>query len=1078
MTYMSFMPTLRRIGVMTTALLAIVALCACSGKHRHGDYDDEEDEDENTSALHIDDELLDSFDPNVPFEQTGRSRAFRIRPREDMVIRADAGAFERDVNIRVSDVSAEKMDELDRQLEGSGTTMLFAYDLDAGLPPDSVIPGKYTVSIDLEKHGIPEELYPYFMMYRVAGDGSLQPLNVRIKGHTATYMASQNSVTIAGLAFLFATIGIGAWVGYARFPAIMQTVRRMVDAGIWPSNWWKWDDAVFLRVTDSFGNFYVSYRYSMTEMGDKTREYVKKKNELIELEDAMRKVATERYDEQHPQRFRGWFDSKEEEEKRRIGREMEFYRLMANSDRVKELADDPVLQTPQSVNDIITATKLANRYCRSVQHMKPLSYEYVTYLTPAFDALNQEAFRHQVPLLDPIVVVNYENVVNNGTYDKKTYWKNLSTLAHETMHVYQMEYVVCSLFKNDRYLEATGALVEPHFTKWAIGLNIGVPVTDAFSSEAANIMGYTNRDSKHLLSSPLDKKCPSYQGVSLVQSECGYMLADLLQLLWDKKPNPRDTLDFAKMMNRYAVDKGLVKSLEDIFGIENDLAFVKYYEGFCQKYIGEIENKQYSYRMMDAGDHLVLPNVEHRPDHCIMRVKNLGEKGGQKGYPFMVNAFRILAKNQNSSGPRQRYNLFAVPSKAVKPGEVKFSFIKKDDFTADNMYFSSPAQGAPPPFVAAAVMTRPNSKDLVMGDDYYYDIVAFYQPTATPEVSGPSLDKRGLLVKPKCTPLAELKEKEYVTGLQIVMENNKTGSMQSFVVKVKDWKNEFVAPYNKLGITDTASVDVSLRSRWYYDSPQGQRYYSPATDIVNYRRQSDNVQQTVEQDTTQVVTGRETEAEEDQGAMYSPEFIDCDAYVESVVTWLTHDFGQQYSFSPNTYDPNERFIGHVTAKDGHFVITVPDCHLSKTSDDATITYDVPAFTVSGSYTVNPPENGKVKAVFDAFSVGVLSSPTFKYRYDCDNFLSTQEVEVSRRQGSEGIDRIVNGFYTWDGEKFGQIRVLAPAHLHNKENSTSKREEEETRSSGGTTVRIRRANPRWDTEEESYIIVIMELIKPE
>ena len=217
MTYMSSMPTMRRIGVMTMALLTIVALCACSGKHRHGDYDDEdgEDEVENTSALHIDDELLDSFDPNVPFEQTGRSRAFRIRPREDMVIRADAGAFERDVNIRVSDVPAEKMDELDRQLEGSGTTMLFAYDLDAGLPPDSVIPGKYTVSINLEKHGIPEELYPYFMMYRVAGDGSLQPLNVRIKGHTATYMASQNSVTIAGLAFLFATIGIGACAAWS-----------------------------------------------------------------------------------------------------------------------------------------------------------------------------------------------------------------------------------------------------------------------------------------------------------------------------------------------------------------------------------------------------------------------------------------------------------------------------------------------------------------------------------------------------------------------------------------------------------------------------------------------------------------------------------------------------------------------------------------------------------------------------------------------------------------------------------------------------------------------------------------------
>ena len=52
------------------------------------------------------------------------------------------------------------MDELDRQLEGSGTTMLFAYDLDAGLPPDSVIPGKYTVkAFARAAAGAP---YPFF----------------------------------------------------------------------------------------------------------------------------------------------------------------------------------------------------------------------------------------------------------------------------------------------------------------------------------------------------------------------------------------------------------------------------------------------------------------------------------------------------------------------------------------------------------------------------------------------------------------------------------------------------------------------------------------------------------------------------------------------------------------------------------------------------------------------------------------------------------------------------------------------------------------------------------------------------
>ena len=228
----------------------------------------------------------------------------------------------------MTDVPAETMNALDRQLEGSGTTMLFAYDLDAGLPPDSVIPGKYTVSINLEKHGIPEELYPYFVMYRVAGDGSLQPLNVKIKGRTATYMASQNSVTLAGIATLFAILGPIAYVAYANYPAITMTARHLADRGVFPSDWWK-EDAVCEYVPDDFGNFYVCYRYSMTENYRKKEDYVKKKKELQKLIKEIRQEAKEKYDNEHPRtaverdaeaaaRFFGNNDYAVEE--RRIGR--------------------------------------------------------------------------------------------------------------------------------------------------------------------------------------------------------------------------------------------------------------------------------------------------------------------------------------------------------------------------------------------------------------------------------------------------------------------------------------------------------------------------------------------------------------------------------------------------------------------------------------------------------------------------------------------------------------------------------------------------------------------------------------
>ena len=73
MTCKSFITALRLTGVRVLALLTIMALCACPGKNRPSD--DEEDETETTSALQISDDFLNSFDPNVPFEQTGRSRA-------------------------------------------------------------------------------------------------------------------------------------------------------------------------------------------------------------------------------------------------------------------------------------------------------------------------------------------------------------------------------------------------------------------------------------------------------------------------------------------------------------------------------------------------------------------------------------------------------------------------------------------------------------------------------------------------------------------------------------------------------------------------------------------------------------------------------------------------------------------------------------------------------------------------------------------------------------------------------------------------------------------------------------------
>ena len=141
-----------------------------------------------------------------------------------------------------------------------------------------------------------------------------------------------------------------------------------------------------------------------------------------------------------------------------------------------------------------------------------------------------------------------------------------------------------------------------------------------------------------------------------MQCEGGYMLADLLQYLIDNIPNGNKKT-FADMMNGYAVNKGLLKSLEDIFGIADHPSFVKYFEGFCQKYINDIETCQYAYSVANPGDKLVMEKLYHDPAHPVMRVKKFGYVGSAKCYAFMVKTFRMIAQ----PGQNSEYNLFAVP---------------------------------------------------------------------------------------------------------------------------------------------------------------------------------------------------------------------------------------------------------------------------------------------------------------------------------------------------------------------------------------------------------------------------------
>ena len=246
------------------------------------------------------------------YEQNGHSKAINLNPVLGMQIRAKAGAFETTPDIRVTEIEDEglvdRIEQTIRKVYGQDHELLFAYDIDAGLDFDDMIPGVYIVDLDLKELEIPENLWPYIRAYRTDGSSRTQSLNIHVdEDGILRYEARQNSViaiclTVGWYAWKFVPIAV--WVadkfnlvamvsGAIMAPwtyraGIVERARTWWEAFGWPKNWWKRKDWITLYVNDPSGHFYVHFRYSHTEEYAKAEKMVDKMGEYAKLSDKMK----------------------------------------------------------------------------------------------------------------------------------------------------------------------------------------------------------------------------------------------------------------------------------------------------------------------------------------------------------------------------------------------------------------------------------------------------------------------------------------------------------------------------------------------------------------------------------------------------------------------------------------------------------------------------------------------------------------------------------------------------------------------------------------------------------------------
>lgn len=997
------------LGLTTMMVVAVALLTGCKGKG--GDYDDDEDEDEEVVENVLDcvtDEDLASFNPDMPLsEGGGQSAAFQMHPLEEMSISAPAGAFDVNPDIQVSVASGQQLQAAEERLAElmPDHELLWGYDINAGLPSDSVLPGKYTVKIDLNKLGIPEELHAGISLVRIDDMGHVQQINSRVKKGVIRYEACQNSLlVIVGSAALAVLVPLAIYNGTFALPVRANMKLDAWKAAGYPIGFWNKTDLVDVNVHDDFGYFNVMFRFKMTEAAHRFKEYAEKSERLNKRVHALKQKAVDDYDRDHPFKI-AYGDASpatlETIRKRRVERELLYYQLLHDDKEVQSLANDPDVELPQSVQDIIKATKLANRFSRDSLglNMKPLSYVYNVYMVPTKEVEDSKTQALFVPLpsLGGKILVNYDHFLKNDgskiVYDRSSNDAMSVTMAHEIGHAFEMEYTNSVFFTNKQFLECIGSVTEHWFAAWLKKKGY-LNIADTESKEAMEKLKYAYRDEKQLLAWPLGIDYPKKNLFQMDDppTHGGYMLGDLVQFLCDNKKK----VNFDRIMTKYAYNKSFVQDMKDIFAIKSDSEFAQLYEKFCWKYMKEIVERQDEFCKMKNFSNMVIPVAQLTPDICVKRLSNLGHNGTAQAQPFTLKTILFKIKNTRP------YTLFAAPSKMVNKRTLKFTFMEEGSMkqAKDSMRLEPCKKNTIPTDCHGAVFYRPGIEQETLDNDYYIDIVALYQPDKTPEVKGMSNDGTGLIVHTHSKPSKELMQKELITGMQLVVKNNKTGKTRGFGVPLEKCGDEVKVPYDKLGITDKTDVDVTIQSRWYYTVREGKNYFSPATDKVNYKRKGEQE----DQNQTQANPAEENdstdldESEEDYGGKI---LVDRKIRIKNIGDKGTRKDAPLY--------------GRLVITKDRFVLTVPS--YSWPVNDNTVNVisypQMPSIEMKGTCDMNftDPKNFRVKFACSKIkpeTITLESKGTFKDRGE--PYLDYKCWSGGAKQPKHSELRVVNGHW--------------------------------------------------------------------
>lgn len=770
----------------------------------------------------------------------GHSKAFKIEPIEGIQISAGENAldYNRDFSLTFADEAT--YDRVSRHLvDNYGVKPLLAMELDAGLQPEEVLPGTFQMALDLKKMGIPECLYDRVKVYRtVEMDGKTQSYEYSTDvDHSGmlTLSSSQNCC-------IFVALGTAAvFYGLRSFVHTAQEFDTRNYFG------WNWDPTTLaVPWDDPYGDFTLIFRFKDTERYGSYQAYVDNEKRAMEIIDELYEQTEAEYERRVNRQATGkedlwWWDklyySKERDAaKATILKEAIFEELRDKNDELKALEAHPDSQLPASIQYIIEAIQMSNRYLSEVQKLQKLNYRMDIFLVGS-DVIGKDNGRAVKRVGgQAFLLINYQRMFE-GNHFMDTPGKGQSCLlsiAHELFHARQQTNY-CAIKMGMYAAESTAAVLETDAMYHFIGKG-QVKVDPKNKADLARVE-LSPRTTYYAFSQPLDRigvtdryyiddlMTPSRLWGKTVKSltdasDVGYTLGSVIEAMRESigKPNllmKPFVLSYSKWGGTFST---WIKKSIGMTDAQFDAGWVYFFLRNAER----IQKAQETMSMQDKEDRLFRDSWER---DCNLTESNPIYKLDTKKENWYVQTYNI----NSVSKTKTPFSVF-IECRGAAPSPYVYHFITENKF--QNWEDKNKEPLSPQVYLNAGVnryhlaQVVTSFKNSDPGHPGKYYIVALFAPDA-PDITKVKDDHISFILT---KPSRDLTKNKLVTGA-VVTYTDKNGNTQTLDVNPKQFGKRVKWPVANASKKGNA---FTLTAHWYYKPDDQTTYVSPESKMAEW----------------------------------------------------------------------------------------------------------------------------------------------------------------------------------------------------------------------------------------------------